>query len=118
MMCRRVLIWAKCWARLRSRTIDRQVNNSRARARPATWRLVAHRQGGIEQQDPSACPRFEAPVVGNRQAQIVVQLLMDVSERSWHRRVARDGEGQTVRLAGTVVRILADDHYFRLGAVR
>jgi hypothetical protein len=51
-------------------------------------------------------------------ALIVVQLLVDVLERPWHRHIAGDGEGQAVRLAWAVIRILADDHHFRLGALR
>jgi len=57
-------------------------------------------------------------VIGSRHAQILTQFPIDVHERRWLPYALADGEGQAVRLASAVVRILAEDHHLRLGARR
>jgi hypothetical protein len=57
-------------------------------------------------------------VIGDRQAEIITQFPMDVDERRWPSDATGHGEAQTVSLASTVVRILADNHYLGLGARR
>src|SRR5438034_6826962 len=81
-------------------------------------RPFAHCQYGVEEQHSSARPRFEASVVGDRHAHVIVQLAIDVPERRWHPNAMANGEGQAMRLAGARVRVLAEDHRLGLGGRR
>ena len=61
------------------------------------------------------CPRFQIPVVGFQEAEIVVKFLVHVLQRRRDPHAAPHREAQPVRLAGPVVRILPEQHDLRVG---
>ena len=68
-----------------------------------------NRQYRVEQQHAFLRPVHETAVVGNRAAQIVVKLLVDVSQRRRNGYVGLNGKTEPVGLVRPVVRVLPDD---------
>ncbi len=50
-------------------------------------------------------------MIGTRNAEIALDLLVDVLQRRRHRHARLHGKAQPVRLAEAVVRVLAEDHH-------
>ena len=67
------------------------------------------RQHRVEQQYTFLRPIHETAVIGNRAAQIVVKLLVNVSQRRWNGYVGLNGKTEPVGLVRSVVRVLPDD---------
>ena len=84
------------------------------RARSTT----ANGECGVEQQHALACPWFEIAVVGDRVAEVRVQLGVDVHQRRWHTHPVPYRETQAVRLVGAVVRVLAEEQHLHVGERR
>ena len=82
-----------------------------AAALVATGLSFLDREHRIEQQHPLPCPRHQVAVGRTRQAEVTVQFLVDVVERRWHRDTRQHREAQAMRLAGTVIGVLAEDHH-------
>gem|GEM_PF-184630 len=68
------------------------------------------RQHRIEQQHTLPRPAFEVARARRRDAEIALQFEKDVAQAWRHAHAIGHGERETVRLAGTVIRILAEDH--------
>ena len=54
-------------------------------------------------------------MVGDREVEVGVEFLVDVHQRRRHTDAAPNREAQTVRLAWSVVRVLAENHHLHLG---
>ena len=76
--------------------------------------MCPHGQHGVQHQHALIRPLFKIPVIRNRAAEVVMQLLIDVHEgwRDGHLRLHRKAE--PMGLSRLVVRILSEDHHLHL----
>jgi hypothetical protein len=78
----------------------------------------ANGQRGVKEQHALASPTFEIAMVWDGDAEVVVQFGVYVPQRGRDAHTSADREGEAVRLAGTVVRVLAQDHHFGVAVLR
>ncbi len=76
--------------------------------------VALHGEHGVEQEYALGSPAAQVAVVGYGQAQVGLQLLVNVDQRRRHPHPLGHGEAQAHSLAGVVVRVLPKDHYFDL----
>ncbi len=76
-------------------------------------RLVgAHGEGGVEEEDTLVGPAFQIARCGDGNTEVVFNLFEDVLERGRLLDAFGDGEGEPVRLSGTVIGVLSEDDDF------
>ncbi|MPN26719.1 hypothetical protein SDC9_174144 [bioreactor metagenome] len=80
-----------------------------AHASVGGWLACPHGEHCVEQQNPFIGPFFQVAMAGNRAAQVVVQLLINVLKRWRHSNLWLYRKRKAVSLAFAVVRVLADD---------
>jgi hypothetical protein len=68
-----------------------------------------HRQHAVEQQDTLPRPVFKKAVAGRRDAQIVLQLFINIDQRRWRTHAWLDAERQPMRLPLAMIRVLTED---------
>ena len=68
------------------------------------------RQHRVEKKDALLRPFCEIPMVGNRAAQIRIQILINIDQRRGNADPLVHRKTQTVRLSRSVIRILTEDH--------
>ncbi len=68
---------------------------------------LTHGESGVQHEHTLFSPMCEVPVRRNVRANVVVEFGEDVSQRRWESHPVLNRETEAVRLASTVVRILA-----------
>ncbi len=74
----------------------------------------AHRQHRVEEEHPLLGPRHQIPVVRDRQAELLLHLLVDVAQGGRRLHARPHGEAQAVPLPLAVVGVLAEDQDLHL----
>src|SRR6056297_3973870 len=69
-----------------------------------------YREHGVEQQHTVVCPRLQAAVARDNEAEVIVQFLEDIDQRRRNPDARADREAQPVRLARPMIGILTENH--------